>query len=444
MNIICAPLGIVDMDRPGQGISDIAAAGFENILLDATMCCSAGELENVGKEQKQARRGSRPSVSEEPAELHNRWKPVLDKCREENLRIPAAYAPHPGRGPVREELKELLATLVEESIRLCGKVGCPYLVVRPLYYGGRYPDSGHGRKTVSGSCESDMEMGREWAQNREYYLRFAEPAKENKVMILLENQCRDVNGHLVRGVCADERVAAAWVDRLNEEAGEERFGFCMDIGACSLCGQNMREFATVLGKRIKAVILRDCDGHTEGAMLPFTCTAGGKPQTDWLGCIRGLREIGFDGQLILNLSDTAGAFSPLLRPGLLRLAKSVADYFRWQIGIENLLKKYHSIVLFGAGNMCRNYMKCYGEKYPPLFTCDNNRALWGTEFCGLEVRSPESLKELPKDCAIFICNIYYREIEEQLRSMGVSGRIEFFNDEYMPTFYFDRLERETR
>ena len=85
-------------------------------------------------------------------------------------------------------------------------------------------------------------------------------------------------------------------------------------------------------------------------------------------------------------------------------------------------------------------MKCYGEKYVPMFTCDNNSKLWGTTFCGLEVKPPEQLKELPPDCAIFICNIYYREIEKQLRDMDIKNPIEFFNDEYMPSFYFDRLK----
>ncbi len=56
------------------------------------------------------------------------------------------------------------------------------------------------------------------------------------------------------------------------------------------------------------------------------------------------------------------------------------------------------------------------------------------------VKDPESLRGLPENCAVFICNIYYREIEEQLRKMGVANPIEFFNDEYMPSFYFDRLE----
>ena len=48
---------------------------------------------------------------------------------------------------------------------------------------------------------------------------------------------------------------------------------------------------------------------------------------------------------------------------------------------------------------------------------------------------------MPEDCGVYICNIYYREIESQLKEMGVRN-IEYFNDEYMPTFYFDRLERE--
>lgn len=260
------------------------------------------------------------------------------------------------------------------------------------------------------------------------------------VTLLLQNQCKDMNGHLVRGICSDAEQAAQWVDKLNEEAGESRFGFCMDTGVCNLCGQNMYDFCTALGDRLKAVVLSDCDGSRENAMLPFTCVNKGKSQTDWLNLIRGLRRIEFDGKLILNPGDTVAAFPPLLRPGLLRLAKSVADYMKWQIEIEGLLKKYPSRVLFGAGNMCRNYMKCYGEQYPPLYTCDNNKTIWGTIFCGLEVKPPESLKDLPQDCTIFICNIYYREIEKQLRDMGITNRIEYFNDEYMPSFYFDRLE----
>lgn len=418
MIISCSQAGIVNSKQPRIGIQELKRAPFTDIFLDMSVYCTGNELENLGvesyKEVKEI------LISENPIELQFTMEPMLRRFEDEELRCCAAIAPYLRRDTKREDLNELLEKLAVESIKVCGRIGCEYLVVRPLF---------------AGIPEADV-----WAENRRYYLALASLAREKHVTILLENQCKDINGHLVRGLCSDGENAKEWVDSLNREAGENRFGFCMDVGVCNLCGQNMYDFALALGDRLKVVILRDCDGNRENAMLPFTCANKHQSQTDWLNLIRGLREIGYDEQLVLNLEDTAAALSPFLRPALLQLAKSVGDYLKWQIEIENLLKSYSSIVLFGAGNMCRNYMKCYGEKYPPLFTCDNNKELWGTSFCGLEVRTPECLKELPADCAIFICNIYYREIEQQLREMELQNPIEFFNDEYMPTYYFDRLE----
>lgn len=451
MNVICAPSGIVDTERPGQGISDIAKAGFENILLDFTMYCPPAELESAGKPCAQAghqngtiipKQPSAPQSGKPPRRPEGTWLQslvqapaqhsgeelpehpagkLLRSCKETHLTLPIATAPYLSRDTKQRDGKELLTRLTRESIRICGEAGSRYLIVRPL--------------------PAAMPSAEAWETNRDFYLSLGDSARKSGVTILLENQCRSLNGHLIRGACAEAEEAASWVDSLNEAAGEERFGFCMNTGTYNLCGQNMREIAVQLGSRVKALLLRDCDGQRESSLLPFTAVCGGQPRTDWLGLIRGLRESGFDGELVLDFSDTAAVFSPMLRPQLLTLAKSVAEYFKWQIGIETTLKKYPSIVLFGAGNMCRNYMKCYGEKYPPLFTCDNNPSLWGTTFCGLEVRAPESLACLPEGCAIFICNIYYREIAQQLRGMQVTNPIEFFNDEYMPSFYFDRLQR---
>ena len=422
MEIICNPFGIVDINHPRQGILDIKRAGFENTVLSTAIACSAYELENFGLKQERLSSAQRFMVSKEPSELHQYMQPITDNFIENHIHISTVRAASLGRTTKREDLEPLLFQLNQESIKFCGKIGCQYLIIRPLLLCKGYENA--------------------WEANKNYLTRLINTARENQVYLLLENQYRYINGHIVRGICSDAFEAALWIDRLNDIACEERFGFCMDSGICNLCAQSMREFAVTLGKRLKAVILRDCDGHTETSMLPFTCVNKSQAATDWLNLIRGLREISFDGQLIIDFGDTTASFSPILRPQLMQLAKAVADYFKWQIEIENLLKKYKSLVLFGAGNMCRNYMKCYGEKFPPLFTCDNNHALWGTTFSGLEVKSPEYLKNLQKDCAIFICNIYYREIEQQLRNMGVKNPIEFFNDEYMPSFYFDRIERE--
>lgn len=416
MEILCSASGIVDVKRPGQGILDMAGAGFKEIFLDVNLYCT--EMELYGQRQDTDEWTS--LILSDTAKLGACVQSMLQKAAANGLQIAMVRVPFLQENTRRVDLSDMLMQLSRESIKFCGEIRCRYIVIPPFFAG--------------------VAKGKEWEVNRNNYLQLAETARKYDVTILLQNQCKSVNGHLVRGICSDGNMAVEWIEKLNLEAGEERFGFCMDVGVCNLCGQDIQELIRILDKHTKAVILRDCDGHDESSLLPFTCVSQGQSQTNWLSMIRGLREIGFDGVMVLDMADTAAVFSPLLRPQLMTLARSVMDFFEFQIGIESLLKKYKHIVLFGAGNMCRNYMKCYGEKYPPLFTCDNNKALWGTTFCGLEVKNPEVLRNLPDDCGALICNVYYREIEKQLRDMGVKN-IGFFNDEYLPSFHFDRVRR---
>ena len=402
MNIIYAPAGTISAKRPQQGLKDIKTSGFKDVLFDGTIYINHRTVE-------------------ENIDFENMIKPYIEAIRKNDLRTTVARAPF-----FYDKISDYsnLVECIKKFIEKCVELGCKYIIVRPLQ-----------------SLSKDIS---EWEINHRFYMELAEKVKINNVMILLENCYRNINGHLVRGVCSDGKIVSEWIKKLNGELKEERFGFCMDVGTCNLCGQNMYDFAISVKECLKTVILRDCDGNRNNAMLPFTCVNGGKSQTDWLNFFRGMREIDFDGELVINCMGQASALSPILKPAILNFAKNIAEYCKWQIEIENLVKKYPSRVLFGAGNMCRNYMKNYGEKFPPLFTCDNNSKLWGTSFCGMEVKNPEELRKLPEDCAIFICNIYYREIEEQLRKMGISNTIEYFSDDYMPTFYFEKMVMEDK
>lgn len=436
MNISCQQGHIVHPDRPAQGIRDLKNAGFENVMAGVGVWFP--DFYGIQKDVEQ-------TDEEEHRPIAERYSALFRAYRENGIRVSVVCGPSfafldpyqnktvrgkhsKADGTLNLETiaaaeKEMMAFAIEavkESIAFCAREKVKYLMIDAASGDGIY--------------------GREWELNHDFYMNFAGRAKDAGVCILLRNQYRVIGGHMVRGICSEADAAAEWIDRLNGEAGSECFGFCVDTGICTICGNDIQEFIRGLGSRVKAVMLRDGDGRGDSLLLPFTCVNGGRTVTDWMGVIRGLRDIAFDGELILNFSHTIGGFSPLLRPTLFKLAYEVALFFKWQIGLEQSLKKYQSIVLFGAGNMCRNYMKCYGEKYPPLFTCDNNRNLWGTQFCGLTVKSPEELKNLPENCGVYICNTFYREIREQLEEMGVR-HIEFFNDEYMPSFHFDRLER---
>lgn len=411
MNIVCSPKGIIDINHPKQGINDLLTSGFTDIVLDFSMIYNMNKFkEYVNSDNPQIQNKYYNNLS-----LLEIYTSIISSLLiNTEISNSIIYAPH-ALG-YKDNFNNLMHKFAIESIELCEKIKGKYIVVRPLK-------------------NNDLNA------NYNYYLQLGELAKINNAHILIENQCYNYNGHFTRGIFSNSIETAEFIDKLNKEIGYECFGICINVTDLTLTGQDIYEYIIPLDKRIKAVVLSDCDGTNETALLPFSAIKNHTSCTDWLGLIRGLRSCSFDGTLILDIEDSISAVSPILRPNVLALAKSTAEYLKWQINLENLMKKYKSRVLFGAGNMCRNYMKCYGEKYPPMFICDNNSKLWDTVFCGLYVKSPETLKNIPSDCAIFICNIYYREIENQLRKMGIANPIEYFNDEYLPHYEFNRIER---
>ena len=196
MNIICAPSGIVDIEHPGQGIMDIVKSGFHDVLLDVSMVCSPIDLKNSGKNDID-KNNRKVRVSSNPSELHNCLIPMLDRCSQVKLNTTIAYAPYLERSSKDECFNQLLIRLAEESIKACKSAGSQSIIIRPLFSG--------------------VKQENEWLENKNYYLHLARIARENNVMILVENQCRDLNGHLIRVICSDEKTAAQWIDRLNEE-----------------------------------------------------------------------------------------------------------------------------------------------------------------------------------------------------------------------------------
>lgn len=419
MELVTSTKGVVQVFHPSQGMDDLKLAGFENCILDLSIFCSTEILETIGTSRFVSNKNT--AVAENPSLLVETALSFYQAAVDRKISFPIVRAPYLDTLTNRTDLQNLLLELSGESLKLCHRLGCKYCIVQPLFAG--------------------IPKEKLWEVNKQYFTKLGAMAEQFDVMILLENQCRNQGGHLVRGICAEPSEAISWLEQLNAEFETPRFGFSLHVGNCNLCGQNMDEVCMALGSRIKAVLLLENDAVHPTSAMPFTLVSGGQSRMDWLGLIRGLRAIDFDGIVIFDFSSTASAFSVLLKPELLKLAYKTGIFFLWQIEMERNLQKYPKLVLFGAGNMCRNYMKCYGETFPPLFTCDNNAGRWGTSFEGLEVHNPEDLKQLSQDTAICVCNMFYREVEVQLREMGIQNPIIFFNDEYLPSYYTDRLEQ---
>ena len=383
MRVVSTVQGVIRNENPRQGLSDLKAAGFKYLYVD---------LDQFYPKQE------------------NLIPLFFEKTKESGLDISLVKAPVLLYDPKRKEKKDDIRSLAKESIKLCGKYGVKKLIVPPL--------------------EEGLE------ENKKLYSELLPIAKENDVTILIENACKNVNGHFNRGMFSKPEDVKSIINEL----GREYLDFVFSQSNMNLSGQNPLEYLSELKGYVDAVILSDNDGDQDAKLLSFTSNSIKGSNVDWTSLVRGVRASGFDGDIILDYADTALFASPFLKPDLLSYAKKTGDYFKWQFEMERMIQKYPSRVLFGAGNMCRNYMLNYGKVYPPLFTCDNNSSIWGTAFEGLEVKNPEELKNLSKDTAILICNVYYREIEAQLREMGLQNPIERFNDEFLPQFPIERLE----
>ncbi len=400
MQVSLSAMTVIDLRSAKKYVQYTVEAGFRYMMLDLGLFCSEYALEGFGK--------STYALDEE--EIKACFESFLEQCREKSILFDTIRAPYLGWNTKRTDLNDLMFRIAKECMQCCEKTGSRNLIVQPLF-------AGIAKDSV-------------WRENYNYLIELGRTAQKCNICLLLENQCANINGHFVRGVCADVSEVSEWIDTLNRDLGSEVFGFCLDTESCNLCGQDMGEMAGALGKRLRAVLMRECDGVYESSRLPYTSTNSHGCGTDWASLINGLRRMEFEGELIFDVHDTLRGLSPLLRRQIYPLIRSVADYFVWQIEMEKRIRKHPARVLFGAGKMCRNYMEYYGEKYPPYFTCDNDSNLWGTTVCGLEVKPPESLKQIPSECVVIICNTYYEEIAKQLKEMGIKN-IETFSDEYL-------------
>ena len=158
MNLLCAPSNIIGIKNPYKGLRNISLAGYKNILLDLSLCCTSGELERIGRKEAAEEKTDRLKVFENPEKMNEAMLPLLEQCKIQGIHTPAAYAPYLPRDTKHADLNGLLLHLAKESIKLCGLARCKNLVVRPLF---------------AGIAPADI-----WECNKAFYLELAKLAKE--------------------------------------------------------------------------------------------------------------------------------------------------------------------------------------------------------------------------------------------------------------------------
>lgn len=248
-------------------------------------------------------------------ELYDHFTPLKNAAQKTGLVFSQTHAVYPLHLTKYPEVTEYLQMSVEKNIAIAAFLGCPAIVVHPWF------------------CRGDKARERE--VNLAMYRRFIPFAKQYGVKICLENLYNTINGTAAEASCSSAEDACWYIDTLNEEAGEELFGFCLDVGHANMLHKDLKIFAKTLGHRLTCLHLHDNNADNDMHVMPYTQQPVRnwtlKATTDWDGLCDALREIGYKGNLSFEAFRSFLIFPEEVHPELLKLYCSIGRYFRSRI-----------------------------------------------------------------------------------------------------------------
>ena len=101
-----------------------------------------------------------------------------------------------------------------------------------------------------------------------------------------------------------------------------------------------------------------------------------------------------------------------------RINYSDAEYQRLFVNIFDDIGS-EKIILFGSGNFTKRFIAMYRKEYPIYIVIDNNNEKWGRTIDGIEIKSPEILKNISEnEYRIIVCIKKFHSVVKQLDSLG--------------------------
>lgn len=294
-------LGGVDM-----GFAALKEAGFEAIEFAIDPTDLSWEEIGAGKE-------SAVFTDENLAKIANELKAASEK---HGIALAQCHAPAPVFVSGKPEGTAQMRKNVAKVLDFCGECGIPHVVIHPSFDGSaRFPK---------------LTKEDEIAENINYYSLIIPLLKKNHLTCCLENMFSQdwKTKKIYTACCSDMRDSVYYIDTLNEMAGEKCFGFCLDIGHLLLLGLDAMNAMTTLGDRMVALHIHDNDGVDDHHIEPFSGV------TNWQRFIKGLRTVGYKGNLNFELGGSWTKIPPELVPAMLRYVAEEGKYFRGKVLAE--------------------------------------------------------------------------------------------------------------
>lgn len=224
------------------------------------------------------------------------------------IRPSQMHAPYPILVPTRGDVTDYMQeTVIPKSIAIAGMMEIPWVVMHPFKLQYTYG--------------IDVER----AMNLKYFISLIPLLKAHHVGVCVENLYESVGGRITEGTCADPQDAIYYVDTLNQLAGEELFGCCLDTGHMELTHREPADYIRQVGKRLKILHMHENDAIGDLHQMPYTF--GSKPEdgVDWDDFRKALDEIEFDGTLSFETFPCVNSFPRGAREEVLRTIKAIGQ-----------------------------------------------------------------------------------------------------------------------
>lgn len=232
-----------------------------------------------------------------------RHKKAAEKC---GILLGQSHGPYMTPCDDEEKTKELFEAQ-KLSIKAAEILNIPYLVFHVCVYSGHL------------SPEDRKKAGE---RNIAWFSKLIPYLKGSTVKACIENcyidSAEEKRCYPTFGSCGEEMVYL--IDSLNEIAGFEAFGACLDVGHCHTCGGDAPNMARMLGGRLCALHLHDNDRGNDYHLPPF-CSPGG---IDWQDLTKALHEIGYKGTVNFEIDSLIIKRSPALTEATLEFFHEIA------------------------------------------------------------------------------------------------------------------------
>lgn len=225
------------------------------------------------------------------------------------IRPSQMHAPYPVRVEGRDKQNDYMqGTVIPKSIYIASVLGIPWVVIHPFKMQYKY--------------NKDIEK----KMNIAYFKMLIPMLKQCKVGVCFENLYEGMGQRIVEGVCADPYDAVWYIDTLNEIAGEEIFGFCLDTGHLQLVKRDPYEFIKVMGSRLKVLHIHENDAIGDLHQMPYTFGNSKDDGQIWERLYKGLKDIGFNGTLSFETYPCVNSFPKPMTGAVLKTICDIGKY----------------------------------------------------------------------------------------------------------------------